>query len=188
MCPSCGKPNILIVESCSFCAERLSDKNILSVERDPMYETCITGKGLGAVLKWHFDAVVCENPYPIGKRHLLAIPKGTFSHIYKLKRKSLKIMEFLKQIGLEALDEADRRNAILGFSYPAEYNQLHLHIVVPPVTNFLLFRASHWYSYNRVVEEIAQKGMLQKQEVAKDPLEVDPWVLKKDWSVRNATK
>jgi len=149
-----------------------------------MLEACITGKGLGTMLFSDFNAFVCESPHPIGRTHLLSVPKGSLSDVRSCRRKSLKALEYLKEKGLEALDEKDRAHAILGFSLPADYNHLHLHVIVPPITNFLLFRTAHWYSYYKLVNDIEKKGQVEIIKPA-DSHEIDPWVVKRDWQVRS---
>ena len=44
--------------------------------------------------------------------------------------------------------------AMIGMNYPAEYNQLALHFIVPPFRNMNMFKAPYWYNYEKVCADL----------------------------------
>lgn len=59
--------------------------------------------------------------------------------------------------GLECLG-ADGAVAC-GFSYPADYNQLHLHLVLPPFSSLELFDRHVFYPLPEVQLELRKRGL-----------------------------
>ena len=58
--------------------------------------------------------------------------------------------------GLECLGAPD--SVACGFSYPADYNQLHLHLVLPPFSSLELFDRHVFYPLKEVQLELRKRG------------------------------
>ena len=71
---------------------------------------------------------------------------------------------------------------LAGFSYPSEYRQLCLHLIVPPIRNFLLFRKTTWYSYRDVQNTLYEEGGFWKRRPVS--LEIDADAVEMDREIR----
>ncbi len=140
---------------------------------------------LGKIRFSHFSPQV-ESRFPVGRAHLMVIPKITTADLRKCKRHPHQtLLKTMLQLGKEQL--AERYNVkskfLAGFSYPSEYNQLCLHVVAPPITNFLLFRKATWYPYKQAQADLFQYGYVQKKEGIQ-ATDIDPGVVALDKKVR----
>lgn len=184
-CPACGKPGALLLDACNFCGEELTDEHIGPTGRDALVDTLLSGvplrgKGERGFRELHrsFEAVVLAHAFPAGRLHLLALPKGTLYDLRQLRRRQLPLLHELRHRGLACLKQelglpeaAPAPAAVCGFSYPADYNQLHLHLVAPPFSRLDLFERRVFYPFEEVVAELDRRGVVKPHPVADEAAE-----------------
>lgn len=173
VCPQCGKSNILLLEACNFCGAALADEDIKATGRDPLVEA-VLGSALPGFtqLSVSFDVLVLRHKFGVGSQHLLAVPKTTCYDLRNLRRRNLPLLQKLRVEGVRQLREEMRLppksadpDIVFGFCYPSEYNQLHMHIVVPPFSNISLFDRSVFYLLEEVEEMIQAHGSVKPHSV-----------------------
>jgi len=172
VCPCCGKPSALLLEHCSFCNEALGDEHIRPTGRDPLVEAVLgpsTGGSEGFV-ECHrsFEVLVLQHRFPVGRQHLLALPKNTCYDLRQLRRRQLPLLRKLRTKGLACLRErlgwpevGPEPPALCGFSYPADYNHLHMHLVAPPFTSTGLFNRFFFHAWEEVEAELERYGQVR---------------------------
>eukprot|EP00405_Crypthecodinium_cohnii_P045550 CAMPEP_0206575124 /NCGR_PEP_ID=MMETSP0325_2-20121206/29873_1 /ASSEMBLY_ACC=CAM_ASM_000347 /TAXON_ID=2866 /ORGANISM="Crypthecodinium cohnii, Strain Seligo" /LENGTH=315 /DNA_ID=CAMNT_0054079897 /DNA_START=66 /DNA_END=1011 /DNA_ORIENTATION=+ len=74
---------------------------------------------------------------------------------------------------LDLPESAPEPAAVVGFSYPADFNQLHMHVVVPPFTSLALFTHQVFYSYAEVENELEKRGMVRPHAIEIRPQQVE---------------
>eukprot|EP00439_Symbiodinium_sp_Y106_P011352 s5457_g1.t1 len=152
-CENCRKPSALLLERCSYCGEALSDSQIAAMGRDPLLEAVLdAGTSDFDELYRSFELLVLKHRYPVGREHLLVMPKDTCYDLRQLRRRQVPFLKKMYQKGMECLrslcmlpEEAPDPPVACGFSYPADYNHLHLHLVAAPFTRLELFARPVFY-------------------------------------------
>lgn len=103
--------------------------------------------------------------------------EGTMYDLRRLRRRQLPLLDKMRRAGLQCLRSEVQQDGslsrgdgvdepvVLGFSYPAEYAQVHLHLVLPPMRNDLIFDPRTFYSFDRVMRDLRVHGMVQKNVV-----------------------
>ncbi|CAK9066209.1 Pentatricopeptide repeat-containing protein At2g31400 [Durusdinium trenchii] len=184
----CGKPSALLLEKCSYCGEALGDHHIAPLKRDPLL-TAVLGTGTKTSddfeeLYRSFQFLVLKHRYPVGEKHLLVLPKGTFYDVRQLRKRDMPMLEKMYQKGLEYLD-APGRPVACGFSYPADYNHLHLHLVLPPFRSVALFERHVFYPLPEVQVQL-QRGLVKPHPVLDFDAEEaqNAWIARMDAAAR----
>lgn len=176
-CVSCGKPHALLLEECNSCGATLQDEHIKDTGRDPLVES-VLGAATGGFIELHrsFHVLVLQHKFPAGQHHLVAVPKATCYDLRKLRRRQVLMVKKLRESGMSCLrtrmrlaPAAPDPMVMCGFSYPADYNQLHLHLVTPPFKNMNLFSSHVFYPCEEVEAQLGSKYGQVKPHVALDP-------------------
>ncbi|CAD7965342.1 unnamed protein product [Amoebophrya sp. A25] len=188
-CPRCGKANLLWLPRCSFCNRDITcDSLIRDAGRCDLVEAVLTERYRGRpVLEKTWDVISVESRFPAARAHLMIFPKTRIEDLLKCERRHLPLLRQLYERGVHHLRDVYNieRQFLCGFSYPSEYQQLCLHVLAPPIRNFLLFRKSTWYFYRDVCGELAQTGEIRRHP---ESLEIDPTVVKLDKIVRETRR
>ncbi|CAJ1360859.1 unnamed protein product [Effrenium voratum] len=172
----CGKPSALLLDRCSFCGEQLGDEHIAPLKRDPLHQALLAS-GDFQELHRSFHLLVLEHRFPVGKRHLLVLPKGTFYDLRQLRKRDAPLLEKMYQKGLECLQQAEPSPVACGFSYPADYNHLYLHLVEPPFKRLELFQRHVFYPLPEVQMELRRKGIVRPHPILDDGEEAqNKWI------------
>merc|ERR1712007_107542 len=131
-----------------------------------------------------FEVLVLQHAYPVGRQHVLAIPKSTCYDLRQLRRKHLPLLRELRARGIDCLrrelglpERAPEPAVLCGFSYPADYNQLHLHLVVPPFRSMALFDRRVFYLFEEVEGDIERRGAVKPHPIP-DPDSEDAYLAK----------
>ncbi|CAJ1380623.1 unnamed protein product [Effrenium voratum] len=203
----CGKPSALLLDRCSFCGEQLGDEHIAPLKRDPLHQALLAS-GDFQELHRSFHLLVLEHRFPVGKRHLLVLPKGTFYDLRQLRKRDAPLLEKMYQKalgetgvcevprslvkatqccwlpswslpeGLECLQQAEPSPVACGFSYPADYNHLYLHLVEPPFKRLELFQRHVFYPLPEVQMELRRKGIVRPHPILDDGEEAqNKWIM-----------
>eukprot|EP00405_Crypthecodinium_cohnii_P059016 CAMPEP_0206625180 /NCGR_PEP_ID=MMETSP0325_2-20121206/64601_1 /ASSEMBLY_ACC=CAM_ASM_000347 /TAXON_ID=2866 /ORGANISM="Crypthecodinium cohnii, Strain Seligo" /LENGTH=318 /DNA_ID=CAMNT_0054149353 /DNA_START=116 /DNA_END=1069 /DNA_ORIENTATION=+ len=181
-CKHCGKPSALLLEVCSSCGTSLGDVDIKPTGRDPLVESIVAPRGSADFKELHrsFEGLVVKHKYPSGRIHLLAIPKTNLYDLRQLRRRHIPLLRLLRSLGMDCLkreldlpESAPEPAAVVGFSYPADFNQLHMHVVVPPFTSLALFTHQVFYSYAEVENELEKRGMVRPHAIEIRPQQVE---------------
>eukprot|EP00392_Amoebophrya_sp_AT5.2_P014615 g14776.t1 len=197
-CPKCTKPNLLTLDRCSFCNTALHEEaagarsscsttTIRPAQPCDLIEATLTDRYRGRpVLEKTWDMLTLECRFPAARAHLLIVPKTRLEDLLKCERRHLPLLRQLFEKGVQKLKEIYNveNKFVAGFSYPSEYQQLCLHVIAPPIRNFLLFRSSNWYFYRDAYEEIARLGRCARKPNAFGGLDVDPTIVRLDERVR----
>lgn len=162
---SCGKPSALLLEHCSYCGEALGDQHIAPIKRDPLLAAVLGESSDFQELYRSFQLLVLKNSYPVGEKHVLVLPKSTFYDIRQLRKRDVTLLEKMYQKGLESLQVEANTPVACGFSYPSDYNHLHLHLVVPPFTSLKLFQRHVFYPLPEVQVQLQRKGLVRPHPV-----------------------
>ncbi|CAE7370768.1 unnamed protein product, partial [Symbiodinium sp. KB8] len=104
-CENCGKPSALLLERCSYCGEALSDSQIAAMARDPLLEAVLdAGSSDFDELYRSFELLVLKHRYPVGREHLLVMPKDTCYDLRQLRRRQVPFLKkmYQKAIRLES--------------------------------------------------------------------------------------
>lgn len=175
-CPSCGKPGALLLEECNACGTALGDEHIRPIGRDPLLEAVVgSSMKAGGFQELHrsFETLVVQHQFPTGRVHVLATPKGTIYDLRQLRRKHLPLLQALRAQGMVCLrsqlglpEDGPEPAAMVGFSYPSDFNQLHLHLVVPPFGSMALFARHVFYSYGEVEAELERRNIVRPHAVS----------------------
>lgn len=173
ICPNCEKPNSLPTINCTACNSLLLDSSIRLIKNDLLQEAGLA-RDKSNLIELHrsFELLIVKNPHPIGLIHLIVTPKSTMYDIKQLKKRDLQLLQLMYEKGLESLQKCisdlpeamhteARKMAIWGFNYPSEYNQLALHIVIPPISNFKMFEHPLFYPFDKVVSDLQNVGRVQ---------------------------
>ena len=153
---------------------------------DPLVEAVLTERYFGRPpIAKTWDMMFLECRFPVARCHLLVIPKMRVEDLKKCGRLQQPLLKSMFKEGVARLKELYnvRADYVAGFSYPSEYNQLCLHIIVPPVRNFLLFRRATWYSYFEVQKQLYETGVFRPRK-GFAALDIDPTVVMLDRRVR----
>eukprot|EP00927_Polykrikos_kofoidii_P016248 TRINITY_DN17322_c0_g2_i1.p1 TRINITY_DN17322_c0_g2~~TRINITY_DN17322_c0_g2_i1.p1 ORF type:complete len:326 (+),score=19.52 TRINITY_DN17322_c0_g2_i1:102-1079(+) len=178
VCPSCGKRGPLLQEACVFCGETLLDDHIRPTGRDPLLDALLRrgsnhDSGEFKELRRSFEVLVLRQQlFPAGRFHLLSVPTSTCYDLRQIRRKHLPVLRQLRAMGLDCLKEllglpqrAPEPVAICGFSYPADYNQVHMHIIMPPFRNLAVFDRRVFYPYAEVESDAERRGTVRPHPV-----------------------
>lgn len=177
-CPNCEKPSALLLEVCSYCGEQLGDEHIAPMKRDPLQVALLGSQDSFEELHRSFHLLLLKNCYPVGQQHLLVLPKTSgFYDIRQLRKKHLKLLETMYQKGLEHLKIEPGTPVACGFSYPSDYNHLHLHMVTPPFTSTELFQRHVFYPLPEVQLQLQRKGCVRPHPV----LDLDAEEVQRQW-------
>ncbi|CAE7811324.1 unnamed protein product [Symbiodinium sp. CCMP2456] len=168
-CENCGKPSALLLERCSYCGEALSDSQIAAMARDPLLEAVLdAGSSDFDELHRSFELLVLKHRYPVGREHLLVMPKDTCYDLRQLRRRQVPFLKKMYQKAMECLrtlcmlpEGAPDPPVACGFSYPADYNHLHLHVVAAPFTRLELFARPVFYPLAEVEVQLQKKGIVR---------------------------
>lgn len=132
-----------------------------------------------------------ECRYPVARGHLLVMPTKIVPNLSRCRRNpEATLFGTMFDAGKKLLFDTYgvKNDFVAGFSYPSEYHQVCLHLVVPPIHNFLLFRAATWYPYRMVQDNIRKYGIVGKRNGLDNSLlekaDIDPRVLLVDEKVR----
>ena len=158
--------NISVIVCVSLGVSQLKD-HIKLAGRDPLI-SAVNGVGEFEELSRSWECMVLNYRFPVGAQHLLSAPKGTLYDLRQLRRSHLPLVQKLRADGIACLrtriglsSDAPDPRIVCGFSYPADYNQVHLHLVMPPFRHMLLFRRSVFYLYEEVVASLDRSGIVK---------------------------
>lgn len=188
---SCGKPSALLLEQCSYCGASLNDQHIAPMKRDPLLAAVLGENTEFQEMHRSFQLLVLKNRYPVGDQHLLVLPKSTFYDIRQLRKRDAALLEKMYQKGLECLKVEPGTPVACGFSYPSDYNHLHLHMVTPPFSSVELFQRHVFYPLPELQLQLQRKGLVRPHPVLDiEAEEVQrQWIEQMDsWARRNISK
>ena len=156
---SCGKPSALLLEQCSYCGASLNDQHIAPMKRDPLLAAVLGENTEFQEMHRSFQLLVLKNRYPVGDQHLLVLPKSTFYDIRQLRKRDAALLEKMYQKGLECLKVEPGTPVACGFSYPSDYNHLHLHMVYATLQFRGALPTSRLLSIARASAAVAAQGV-----------------------------
>lgn len=124
------------------------------------------------VLSRNYHVIVTTHPYPKSAIHIVSIARDSKKpSLLRLSRADLHLCALLRYYGLSCLPsllpsplkslKSDvLKYVLLGFSHPSPHSQLHLHILVPPITNFNIFETQQFIPFSKVIGLLENHGRL----------------------------
>lgn len=175
-CPVCMKPNLLTQTSCNSCDFELAPHDIVDY-KDNVFINIINGQDKEhRVLYRNKDFMFIKDKFGISNYHIDAIPTSIIEDIRYINTSHIYLIKDMYNTGIRILSDQlhldgvrhtypkDIKEVLIsGFNFPVSVEQLHLHMILPPLYHTNSFKYPRWHPYKKVIRDLETLGHVSIQ-------------------------